>query len=157
MEASIEKLYDIPFWPPYKVRESDLQVLSFHSGKRGYELKRCEKNEYYNRKDDGYNLYYCGDRKFITVEELKRIVNKQKEKKMPHFASQRGGLKSGDLIIGSFLKNSKAVSFSSDPMIQDNLTDAKKEASRLAQVDKTKKFVVVEVKAVASVADVTWE
>lgn len=158
LRALEPRLYDIPGWPPYKVRSSDLQVLSFHSQKSGYALQLCKRNETYNRREDGYSLYYQGDRGYVTVSELRNIVEvNQRKKEMPQYASARGGLKSGDLIIGSYTKDSKAVSFSPNPMVQDNLASAKVEAARLASLEKSKKFVVVRVEAVASAADINWE
>lgn len=149
-------LYQVPHWPPYKVRSGDLQLVSFHS-KKPYELKLCERNLLYNRPCDGYNMSYQGKRRFIGVDELLKIVEDNEKGFKMAFSSQKGGLKSGDLIIGSITKDRGAVSFSSDPAVHSIILLAKAEAARLATNDKTKKFIVVEVRAVASVNDVVWE
>lgn len=72
-------------------------------------------------------------------------------------ASQKGGLKSGDLIIGSSAKGTHTFSTVADPMVHANMSLAKVEAARLAALDKTKKYAILEVKALASVQDVNWE
>lgn len=72
-------------------------------------------------------------------------------------ASQIGGLKAGHLIIGSQTKVGLSFSTVADPVVHTTMGLAKAEAARLATNDKTKKYVVLEVKAVASTNDVNWE
>ena len=153
LEFDIEE-FKIPGWPPYGLRVSDMQVVSYHSGK-AYDLKRIEAGNKYHANGPGYCLFYHGGRGFITLTQLNEIV--QKERNMLK-ASQRGGLKTGDLIVGSVLKSGgSTLSTTADPVVHANLSAAKTEAARLAGIDKTKKYVVLEVKGLALVNDVNWE
>lgn len=151
-------LYDIPDWPPYKVRSNDLQVISFHPshGPNGYELKRLAVNYRYNRYEEGFNLFCRGKRGFIPVSKLREIVKHNEGKQMSHFAGDRF-IKSGDFIVGSQQKVGGAVSFAANAAIHSNASQAKTEAARLANLDKNKRFMVCQIVGVASVNDVNWE
>ena len=72
-------------------------------------------------------------------------------------ASQRGGLKSGDLIIGSSAKGTHTFSTVADPVVHTTMALARQEAARLAALDKSKKYAIMKVEALASVQDVAWE
>lgn len=65
-------------------------------------------------------------------------------------------LESGQFMVGSQHKKTGRISFSETPKIHPTLTSAREEAERLASISNDKNFVVVEVKGVASVANVIW-
>jgi hypothetical protein len=77
-------------------------------------------------------------------------IDYEKEKEM-------GKLKKGDIIIGSQHKTTGAISIAAEPKVHTNLLTAQQEGERLAKVTTDKKFVVLEVKGVVSVATTIWE
>lgn len=66
-------------------------------------------------------------------------------------------IKRGDFIIGTVHKTTGAVSFANQPKIHNYEHDAVAEARRLAVTCPEKKFMVVEVKAIARTTDVVVE
>lgn len=67
-------------------------------------------------------------------------------------------LKRGEHIVGSIDKQTGSLSFSTNPSNHGtSLQKALAEAKRLAAIETGKKFVVVEVKAIASAVDIVVE
>lgn len=66
-------------------------------------------------------------------------------------------IKRGHFIIGSIHKRAGAVSFASQPKVHESEGAAIEEARRLAVEIPEKKFMVVEVKAIARTTDVVVE
>lgn len=65
--------------------------------------------------------------------------------------------KTGEFIIMSIMKSSGACSISSVPGVHTNQALAMQEAARLSRTVPEKKFGVVQVKGIASFAEVSWE
>ena len=116
----------------------------------------------YDRFESGYQLYYNGKRGFVSISELVALIQQHKfnqeneNMNTTKFANTSNKLKSGDYIIGSQLKSDGSVSFSTNPAIQSSLAVARTEATRLAKIDNSKRFMVLEVKGVAEVQDIVW-
>lgn len=66
-------------------------------------------------------------------------------------------MKTGQFIVGSIDKSTGVFSATSQPMAHLTKGAAKTEATRLAGIYKTKKYVVLEVGGIVSATDVVWE
>jgi hypothetical protein len=115
---------------------------------------------------DGYTpcfkLYDNGVGTVLSVAQIRAKVERVKLKRireeMNYGAknSVAGALQRGDWIVGSLNKATGAFSTSNLPARHLTQTSAKQEAARLAAIDKSKKYVVLNVEAIASVEDVVW-
>lgn len=148
-----EKLVDIPGFPRYKLRPSDMNVISYCQVPSGYTLK-VQNNGYGAL---GYRMWADGKDKFFTLNDLLVIVERDKLMKEVSKMNAGGTVKSGEYIVGSINKSTKELSTSQFPARHSTLLEAKNEAGRLANLHKERKFVVLKVEAIASVENVTWE
>lgn len=89
---------------------------------------------------------------FIYPEEKVGEVAVKHEKEKSEMNAN--SIKTGGFIIGSIGPN--GLSFANHPMVHGDSLSAKMEAERLAKTNQGKKFVVVEVKGIAEVANVVW-
>lgn len=87
----------------------------------------------------------CGSTLITSPSKFKH----EKEKDM-----NANSIKTGSFIIGSIGPN--GLSFANHPMVHGDSLSAKMEAERLAKSNQGKKFIVVEVKGIAEVANVVW-
>jgi hypothetical protein len=143
-------------FPMYLIDSESLKVISFHKTLLGCErvLERDDSGK------EGYTLYQEGSSKFFSKEDLRGTVELHKIKlalKDKEEMTKVGIPVTGDFLVGSLSKLNGAMSFSAFPGKHADLLKARTEAARLAGIDKTKKFVVVEVKAIASANDINWE
>jgi hypothetical protein len=154
--------YPIYGFPQYEISVGksldDIEVISYHYSRAGKIRKHNIDDQY----RIGYRLYNNGKTKFITVDELKRIVNVERAKaavrvNSPMKTSVGGVVQTGDWIVGSITKIGGMFSMSSAPARHPTKDSAKAEAARLAAIDKQKKFVVMKIEAMASTQDVNWE
>lgn len=60
-------------------------------------------------------------------------------------------------IIGSINKTTGDFSISARPKIHDTLEDAKFEASRLASLDSSKKFVIFKIAEICYAKEIIWD
>jgi len=63
----------------------------------------------------------------------------------------------GRYMVGSIHKTTSAISFSANPITHSTIGAAKTEALRLANLDPTKKFIIVVIDSIVSKQDVVWE
>ena len=87
---------------------------------------------------------------FEVIEYEDFIKYREKENK---------GMKKGNFIIGSIHKVTGEVSFAKKPYIHTNYLSASTEIERLLKLDSNKKFIILEVKGIASIPspDINWE
>lgn len=142
-------------FPDYRWNPDTEEMISFHVDWKG----RVRKINYGENGERGYQLYYRGKRKFFSVKALRaeaELFKISKILKKEKVMSVRVP-KKGDFLVGSLTKSNGAMSFSAYPGCHETLPKANQEATRLAQTVKDKKFIVVEVKGIASCQDVVWE
>lgn len=153
------ELICIKGFPAYHLETDTLKVISYHKSLLG----KYRSMEFNDRGQHGYTLYNDGHKEWFSLEKLRGVVELHKLKGMVQNmntgarASVGGPVKAGYWIVGSLSKASNTFSASANPALHTSLTNAKTEAARLAAADKTKKFVVLKVEALATVADVSWE
>jgi hypothetical protein len=122
-----------------------------------YPLQRIDPTEW-NDNFEGWNVTDDGVHCKLSIDKLRSLK--------PHEGKQVTNIQNapttnaadfkGKFLIGSIHKETGAVSFTTFPARQPTLSAAKKEAARLAQTDKTKMFMAVEVQAIATVQDVVF-
>lgn len=92
----------------------------------------------------------------MIIERRKQAV-RYKEESMYEEMKRALKLKRGEYIVGSVDKKTGTLSFSTNPSKHFSFQKALEEAKRLAGIETGKKFVVVEVKAIASAVDIVVE
>lgn len=148
-----EDLFVVPGYPNYKIKDdgSTVKVVSYAISPYGRDLTRAYEDGSY-----GYRLSKNGVSKFFSVAALKQFVKEAKGKTVNR-NSVSGVVKTGDWIVGSIDKQSGKFSTSAMPAKHPTEASAKSEAARLAEINKGSKYVVLNVKAIASVEQVSWE
>jgi hypothetical protein len=140
----------------YRLIPDTLHVVSFYKDKDGRLLTPFRHEGFL-----GYHLWAGGSRTFFSTEKLRAIVERNKLKRMREEmyskTSISGVVKTGDYIVGSINKQTGAFSTSSAPARHLSLASAKQEAARLAGIDKSKRYVVMKMEAIASVEEVVWQ
>lgn len=149
---------DILGYPKYLLNPTNMAVLSFHVFREGKYLQMTVDKD----RNPGYKLYNDGISKFYSIQELNTIVERNKLRKIREEmnttkTSVSGALQTGDWMIGSITKATGVFSAAQGPARHLNEYSARKEAERLAGIDKSKKFVVLKVAGIASVSDINWE
>ena len=110
----------------------------------------------HNAYKGGYRVSIGGIQQYITKDFLKNL-SKDKMTSIHNTFTADGSQWHGKYIIGSLNKKTGEFSTRPNPARQNTLASAQREAERLAKVDTDKKFVVLRVEGIASVADVIWE
>jgi hypothetical protein len=154
--------YPIPGYGKYELKEYDdgsYEVISYYKEAKGKPLTpgRGKSGETY------FKLYENGTGTILTGVQIRAKVERVKLKRireeMNYTArnSIPGVIATGDYIVGSINKQTGAFSTSNLPAKHLTQTSAKQEAARLAGIDKSKKYVVLNVAAIASVEEVVWQ
>lgn len=123
-----------------------------------YPLQRITPTDY----DDfeGWNVSNNGHKHRLSVSDLRKLDTNQGIEMNPtsinNYPTTNAVEYKGKFLIGSIHKETGAVSFTVFPARQPSLESAKKEAARLAASDKSKMFMAVEVKAIATVQEVVF-
>lgn len=116
--------------------------------------------ETWNDMFEGFKVSDNGHKCSLSIRDLRKLKETQKmwpnDKQVNNAENPSAVDFKGKFLIGSIHKETGAVSFSAFPARQPTLEAAKKEAARLAQSDKSKHFMAVEVKAIASVQEVVF-
>jgi hypothetical protein len=150
----MNELISIKGFPKYHLESETLKVISYHKTPYGA-YRSLEMND---RHEQGYTLYNDGNRRFFTLSELRGSVELHKIKGMfkPTMINT-GPIRRGFWIVGSVNKTTGAFSASANPSLHNTEDLAKAEASRLARIDKDKKFAWLKVGGIASAQDVVYE
>lgn len=147
-----DELIPIPDFPKYKVRLSDLKVLSYHIYPQGYGIAQ-QTNKF---REKGYRLWDNGESCFFSVDDIREVVDRHKLKGSK-LNKLKLGVQTGEWIVGSVDKTTGSFSTNSAPARHASEGLAKAEAARLAGLFKDKKFVVLKVVAIASATEINWE
>jgi hypothetical protein len=100
----------------------------------------------YDEEYDNYGIYRIS---LKNIMEENMFSQSRRHQQKVAFAT-------GTYIIGS-VNNLGQVSFNPSPAVHVNMQTARVEAERLAQLDKNKHFVVVEVKGMVKASGVEWK
>ena len=120
-----------------------------------YPLQRRDPTEW-NEWFDGWQVTDDGKKVKLSIDYLRTLKETEKMSLIQNNPTTNAADYKGKFLVGSINKSSGAVSFSTIPARQPNREVAKAEAARLAQSDKSKMFVVVQVLDIASVQDVVF-
>lgn len=122
-----------------------------------YPLQRILPTQW-NEMFEGWKVTDDGDVVYMKIDFLRKLKPKVKKQMtmIPNTPSTNAQDFKGKFLVGSINKQTGAVSFSAHPARQPNREVAKSEAARLAQIEKGKMFVVVQVLDIASIQDVVF-
>lgn len=153
-------LIPVPAHPKYLFCPSQDQLYSTKmAGIDYYALKRYDP-EIWNDYFDGFCITESGARYKLSADYLKTLkANADMRDEMAaiqnNYTNNPADYK-GKWLVGSIQKTTGAFSMTSNPARQPTREAAKNEAARLAKIDSSKMFVVLNVTDIASFQDVSW-
>lgn len=145
----------IPGYPSYTYDLKEERVYSNKQGKNNYPLKWRNVGgilsvKLYNDTCLGIAHEYT---KFKIRMMIENVINEAKTQ----FKEGKSDIMSKGFIVGSIDKKTGNWSISASPRIHTTRPSADSEAERLARGATNKKFVVLDVKGVCAVAELSWE
>lgn len=153
-------LISVPAYPKYFFCPSQDQLYSTKiAGIDYYALKRYDP-EIWNDYFDGFCITESGVRFKLSIDYLKTL--KATADMRDDMAAIQNSYSNnptdykGKFLIGSIHKITGAFSMTANPARQPTREAAKTEAARLAKIDSSKMFVVLNVTDIASFQDVSW-
>jgi hypothetical protein len=148
-------MFEVPEFPQYVYCDSQEQLYSTKmSGCDFYALKRVMPTEW-NDQFDGFIVTVNGIRNKLPISFLKMLKDHVMPTLNNSYTTNPADYKN-KFIIGSLHKTTGGFSMTASPCRQPTREAAKAEAARLAALDKTKMFVVLNVTDIASVQDVVF-
>jgi hypothetical protein len=153
-------LIPVPAHPKYLFCPSQDQLYSTKmAGIDYYALKRVNPSEW-NENFDGFCVTESGTRYKLSAEYLRTLkatadMRDDMAAIQNNYTSNPADYK-GKWLVGSIQKTTGAFSMTSNPARQPTREAAKNEAARLAKIDSSKMFVVLNVTDIASFQDVSW-
>lgn len=151
-------LIPVPLDPRYLWDPRDKKLYSTKVSFADYYAIALQRPNQWNDYEGGYCVSIDGKRCHLTEKYLHQLEKEEKEVTVinNNYTANPADWKT-KFIIGSLDKSNGVFSVQPNPARQPSKAAAQKEAERLAQTFKDKKFVVLEVIGIASVQDVVWE